>query len=77
MEEKLTYIITEENVLNKIVFVTDSKRKALKCLRENYNLNEEEIAHIEEWGDLCWVDEKLTNIRLITMPKNKFTEVKL
>lgn len=80
MEEKLTYIITEENDFNgaypEIVFVTDSKRKALKCLRENYKLNDEDIARIEEWGDLSWVGENLSTIRLITMPKNKFTKVK-
>ena len=76
MEEKLIHIITEENDINgtypKIVFATDSKRKALKCLRENYNLNDEDIARIEEWGDLSWVGENLSTIRLITMPKNKF-----
>lgn len=81
MEEKLTYIITEENYIKgrypEIVFVTDSKRKALKCLRENYNFNDDDIAHIEEWGDATWVGENLSTIRLIAVPKNKFTEVKL
>lgn len=81
MEEKLTYIITEEKGFNgsypQIVFVTDSKRKALKCLRENYPVNDDDIARIEEWGDINWVGEHLSQIRLITMPKNKFTKVKL